>query len=208
MTVAALAALSVVATGCSSSGSTATSSTTPSTVLDGTKAVTAPFTADDGALLVVAGPPPAGVDQDRATEILHQLAPDFPDHPTTYQVFPGRVTMAEGLGAPALDGVAAWVVVYQRYTVASCPVELDDGSSTTTTTPPRASGLSVLIVAGPSVTDDVTRYQGAGVNFCSTTAAPSALSGSAGIAVLTPPWPVPASAASPPRPGSVRTRCG
>ena len=179
--------MAIVAASCSSSVSTSSSTTTPSTVLDGSGPVTPPFTADNDALVVVAGPPPAGVDQDRATEILHQLAPDLPDHPTTFQVFPGRVTMADGLGAPALDGVAAWVVVYQRYAEAACPVEgVGDESSTTTTTPAWASGLTVLIVAGPSITDDVTRYEGAGVWLCSTTVAPSALAGSAGIAVLVP----------------------
>jgi hypothetical protein len=144
-------------------------------VLDGTAPVTPPFTADRGALVVTDGPAPDGVTEAQAVAAFHGVVQDYPGHPTTWQVFPGRVTLQPGLGAPPLDGVAAWVIVYQQYVVASCPMQTGDDE---TTAPPWGSHLTALLVTGPSISDGgVTRYEGAGFRLCSVLTEPQALSG-------------------------------
>jgi hypothetical protein len=171
--------LVVALTGCTSSSSptgqpAATESTVPvppSTVLDGTNAVTVPFTADDGALVVTAGPPPADVTQERAVARVQELrVTSTGDPPHIVGVVSGLVTLRPGLGPDSVVARSAWVVVYTQRLNAACPMR-----GTEPAIPSSASQLRAIIILGeqPLPTEDgsgtiapVFGYNGAGTGLC------------------------------------------
>jgi hypothetical protein len=129
-------------------------------------AVTVPFEADRGALVVTARRILSAVSADQALQVVHAVLEttyggsqvDFvlPAH----ELLAGAVTLARGLGAPALDRVSGWVFIFQL-PAASC-------AATMTRPPPPptwASGLTAVIVTSPDADRAVT-YQGAGTGVC------------------------------------------
>jgi len=154
-----------------SDDSTATTTpVSPSTVLNPNPAVTVPFTADNGALTVTGGPGPDDVTQDQAVAITNNLLGDRTRPAEIISVVSGLVTLATGLTIDTVSGQPAWVVVYHREVLASCPA-----MSTTMTAPPTASNLEAMIVLGPPTPagEDIRQtpspvydYLGAGLGTC------------------------------------------
>jgi hypothetical protein len=179
-------AVAFAVAGCSSGTSTSPNATTaptapvsPSTVLDPSPGVTVPFTADNGALTVTAGPAPDNVTQDQAVSITNNL---LGAHSPTAQILSavsGLVTFGPGLTADTVSGQPAWVIVYRRDGVVACPA-----MPTTATAPTTASNLQAMIVLGPPTPagEDIRQtpppvydYRGAGIGLCGPAEAPRVL---------------------------------
>ena len=146
----------------------------PSTVLDPTKGIKVPFTADDGALTVAVGDPPVSVSQEQAIALLSSLVPRIKGFPLdlAYAVVSGRVTLAPGLGVPPMTDEAAWVISHTESTGASCGARALGAPEAPTT----SSKLSVAIITGPTLSD-VVMYEGAGTWLCAPRLSPEAISG-------------------------------
>ncbi len=188
-------AVAVLLAGCSSGGASrsqpagsATATTRapvatvpPSTVLDGTRPVTVPFTADDGALVVTTGAPPADVTRDRAVARVRELRRTArSDDPNIVAVVSGLVTLGPGLSPDAVVDRPAWIVIYTQNLLAACPAR-----GTEPTMPAWASNLRAVIVLGerPLPADDgsgtispIFGYDGAGTGLCDRSVTPSVVS--------------------------------
>jgi len=149
----------------------------PSTLLEPTQGVTVPFTADSGALVVIAGEPPPEVTKERALTRFHDLRAS--PTPTVVAVVAGLVTVGAGLGHDVVVNQPAWVVAYTETDVAACPTV--EG---TPTVPSTASHLRAVIImgdqplagtgAGPMIAP-IFGYDGAGTGVCSPRTEPSVL---------------------------------
>jgi hypothetical protein len=176
----------VVVSACSSTTShagagpttTSTTSTTaepPSTVLisptdaQAASPLRIPFTADHGALIVTAGPAPAGITGPRAAAIVSSLRGPLGGFPLKVTQAPlhGLVDLEAGNGAPAMRGESAWIVPFDYGILPGCPAEVP------ATLPASASGLKVAIVEG-SRPDQIVIYEGAGAAVCSPNVTPIA----------------------------------
>jgi hypothetical protein len=160
---------------CGSSTPTTTANTTPttagtppSTVLNGPGNLTVPFTADDGALTVTAGPPPDGITPTQVQAILEMLGSPPPSGGFNYPVLPaawpgsvvsGRVSLKAGLGVPAIDARPAWIVPI-TYAGLICPYNPDEANH-----PPWASHLAMIIIEGTG-NDQIIEYTGIGGGGC------------------------------------------
>jgi hypothetical protein len=143
----------------------------PSTVLDGTKPVTVPFTADAGALVVTAGPPPGDVTHDRAVTRVQELRRTArADDPSIVAVVSGLVTLRAGLSADSVINRPAWIVIYTQNLMAACPA-----IATEPQVPSWASNLRAVVILGeqPLPANDGTGtispifgYNGAGPGLC------------------------------------------
>jgi len=150
-----------------------TESVPPSTVLAADAQalrVGVPFSADQGALILANGPAPDAMAVGDAESVMKLvLARMLPGTsfdaglPRPYQLLSGPVTLAPGTGAPPLDAVPAWVMIYPGIP-ASCAPTL-----TPMTYPPAptwASGLHAIIVTNPDPSTAIV-YYGAGTSNCS-----------------------------------------
>jgi hypothetical protein len=156
-----------------SSGSSSTRETTapPYTFVDPSRGLAVPFTADNGSLTVEPGPPPRRVSDAEAEQLVSRaltgaqaLAPAASIYPSG--PFPGRVTMAAGLGAPPIRDEAEWVLRLAPSPVAaSCPME---------GVPPSTPWASHLLLALVDSSKTVTFYDGAGTGICQPSTKPSA----------------------------------
>jgi hypothetical protein len=187
MRVLAAAAVLLLVAGCSSSGSTSgqpaqtAAAVPPSTALDGTKPVNVPFTADDGALVVTVGPPPADVAHDRARIRAQELrGTSRADDPNIVAVVSGLVTLRAGLSPDSVVNRPAWIVVYTQNLMAACP---EMGAEAPV--PTWASNLRAVVILGeqPLPADDGTGtispifgYDGAGTGLCGRKLTPTVVS--------------------------------
>jgi len=130
--------------------------------------VTVPFSADQGTLVLADGPGPQGISEDEARTILGALFAGTdasgPAPLRPHVLLAGRVSLAAGFGAPALDEVPAWVMIYQGIlgaTVNCAPPP----PGTYPPAPAWASGLHAIIITNgdPSTT---IAYDGAGTGLC------------------------------------------
>jgi hypothetical protein len=183
--VALAIVLAVAAAACSTTTapmahptSTSTTSTTvepPSTVQIASTAVqhpsslTTPFTADDGALTVTAGPAPGGITAARAAALVASLRGPIGGFPlkVIQAPLPGLVDLEPGHGAPAIKGAAAWIVPFDYGLLPYCPAEVP------ATLPTWASGLKVAIVERGDP-NQIVIYEGAGAAVCSPNVTPIA----------------------------------
>ena len=134
--------------------------------------VAVPFSADDGALVVATGPGPVGVSSEDAEAVVRSvmLSNAPPSQPLPpHESLVGQVSLASGLGAPAMAGVPAWVMLYRGVAIASCAAI----SKPVPVVPDWASGLHALIVTSTDPATIVT-YYGAGTGVCELRAKPEA----------------------------------
>jgi len=134
--------------------------------------VTVPFSADDGALVVASGPGPVGVSSGDAERVLRSvlLDPVRSDlNIIPHELLIGRVSLASGLGAPAMDGVPGWVRLYRGVAIASCAAL----SKPVPVVPDWASALHAIVVTSTDPTT-IVAYYGAGTGVCELRAKPEA----------------------------------
>jgi len=130
--------------------------------------VTVPFSADQGTLVLADGPGPQDISEDEAQTILGDLfagtdaSKPAPLRP--HVLLAGRVSLAPGFGAPALDEVPAWVLIYQGIPGATVNCSAPP-PGTYPPAPAWASGLHVIIVTDPDPSTAVA-YDGAGTGLC------------------------------------------
>jgi len=132
--------------------------------------VKVPFSADQGTLVLVDGPAPEGMavgDAEGVMKVvLTKMLPGTnfeAGWPRPDQLLSGLVTLAPGTGAPPLDAVPAWVMIYPGIPASCAP------SLTPMTYPPAptwASGLHAIIVTNPDPSTAIV-YYGAGTSNCS-----------------------------------------
>ena len=184
---AVVTAVALTVAGCTSgtpngsSGTTATTVTTapvpPSTLLDPTRGVTVPFTADGDAFVVTDSPPPADLSEDRAVARFYQLR-DATKQPTVIAVVSGLVTVRAGLSPDPIVGRPAWIIVYTRGgAMPSCPAVIG------MTLPLDASHLQAVVIMGEHPLPDysghtigpIFGYDGAGTGPCEPSPVPTIL---------------------------------
>ena len=161
--VVAIVVGGLMVVGCSSShpGSVdpAPSPESVSTLLPGGDIYRA-FNADDGALVFTPGGPPDNVTRAQAIALAQSISTPG-GFKATDSAFSGLVTLADGLGAPAIHyGTLAWIVQNMLVAEPSCPAQVSNE-----TTNPSASGLNIMIVTGPQ-RSDVVQYVGVGGGVC------------------------------------------
>ena len=125
--------------------------------------VSVPFSADQNALVVMAGQAPSNISTSRAQAILRAVffnigSSVVPPH----ELLAGRVTLAPNLGAPALHATRAWVMIYEGGH-AACPY--NPSVATAPSVPATASGLNAIIVT-TSDPKAAIGYYGEGTGLC------------------------------------------
>ena len=192
LVAAAVAAMILASASCSSTGSGRDAAetkslpeaptsvpVTPSTVLDPSQPLAVPFTADDGALVVTAGPPPSDVTQGQAVAMAEKLLPSGGRVADSNAAVSGLVTLAAGLTHDEVVDRPAWIVPYTQAIRFACPA-----TATPQTAPPAASGLEAMIILRPvPPAGDQLRitpapafdYIGAGVIVCAPSTSPKVL---------------------------------
>jgi hypothetical protein len=142
----------------------------PSTALNGAQGLAVPFTADNGALVITAGPPPDDVTAQQAADRAARLRTSAGRAPIV-TVLSGRVTLAAGLGPTAIVDQPAWIVGYIQEYVAACPGR--PAGAIEPTVPPSASHLTAIIITGATA---VVGYFGAGTGICTLRSEPEVAS--------------------------------
>ena len=177
--LAAVALALMVASGCTSSGTTphtaggSDAGTSTSSTIEQPRPLVGwtggplvpPLSADDNALVVLVGAPPPEVTQEQALALAHHVlggASTF----ATIQPVSGTVTLSlppaqVGPGVPEVVDRPSWVIAYRRTLMANCPMMTGPPS-----TPPNASNLDAVIITGPGLDRQVVVYHGTGTGPC------------------------------------------
>ncbi len=125
--------------------------------------LTVPFTADQGALVAVAGPAPVGVSAAEARRTVDSLvAQQLSLFHVAQTPLAAQISLRAGIGVPPIHA-AAWIVplALNSKVVINCPVI----PAPVPALPATASDLHVALVIGPSP-DQVFVYEGAGIGIC------------------------------------------
>lgn len=135
-----------------------------------------PLEADDEALVVLDGNPPATVSHDQAVALAQQAVTGVHWSRSTIQVLAGSATISPqlvliGQGVPTVADAPAWVVAYHDDVAASCPAI--PAIRSVPSTAPTASVLDAVVITGPGI-EQVIIYHGTGTGPCVASSGPAA----------------------------------